>query len=289
MIDQEIEQHIIEFFNDNFETLKLEGGHSLASYVKEMALNQVLMYWRRLHDVATRVTETEVKLSLPGQHTPRGRSFSIEGIVDIVKEADPELSRDRTVMYDIKTHDRESIEGNKTSYLGQLNIYAHIWQVLRKQCLDETAVICTSLPDEINRALQIRDERRLERALQRWNPIIEMPFDADQVESTVNDFGAVVDRIEDGEFGPPDIEVLRQHAPGTHVPFATHVCRNCDARFSCASYRQFMTSGRRTSDNQYRQYVLDDFGDDDERDEWRVAEMDHAAARTEMLNRLAKS
>ena len=94
----DVEAKICRFFNDNFETLKLEGGHALAPDVKRTALQQVLMYWRKLHDIAEKVTDTEVKLNLPQQHTPAGRVFGIEGVVDIVRE------NDRIVMYDIKTH-----------------------------------------------------------------------------------------------------------------------------------------------------------------------------------------
>ena len=43
MLD-EIEARINEYFEDNFATLKMEGGHSLAPEVKETARKQVLMY-----------------------------------------------------------------------------------------------------------------------------------------------------------------------------------------------------------------------------------------------------
>ena len=61
--------------------------------------------------------------------------------MDIVREDD------RVVMYDIKTHDTEAIKANIEDYERQLNVYAYIWQNLRGQRLDETAVICTQLPE----------------------------------------------------------------------------------------------------------------------------------------------
>lgn len=40
------------------------------------------MYWRKLHEIARRVTDTEVRLALPQQRTPQGHTFSIEGVID---------------------------------------------------------------------------------------------------------------------------------------------------------------------------------------------------------------
>ncbi len=258
--DDEIERLIDEFFEDNFATLKMEGGHTLSPEVKETARQQVRMYWRKLHTVAERVTDTEVRLNLPQQTTPAGRTFGIDGVVDIVREDE------RVVMYDIKTHDAAAIRADLAPYERQLNIYAYIWQNLRGQRLDQTAVICTQLTDALKAALATGDERRAEHELERWNPLIEVPFDPRHVEATIRDFGAVVDRIEDGEFAPPPLDRLLSRQPGTNSLFAVNYCRNCDARFSCASYRAYARASSRGADQSLRQY-LDDFGDDTERSE----------------------
>ena len=100
-LDTEIETKIREFFDRNLAELQAEGGHALAPEVRRVALEQVRLYWRKLRGIAEKVTDTEVKLNLPGQKTPHGRTFGIEGIVDIVRE------EDRTVLYDIKTHDAD--------------------------------------------------------------------------------------------------------------------------------------------------------------------------------------
>jgi hypothetical protein len=65
------------------------------------------------------------------------------------------------------------------------------------------------------------------------------------------------------------VERLRQPAPGTHVRFATHVCRNCDARFSCTSYREYIRVSHGNFESSFRQY-LEDFGDEPERDRRRL-------------------
>jgi hypothetical protein len=257
-MNEDMEQRINEFFEDNFAALKMEGGHSLAPEVKETARQQTLMYWRKLRAVAERITDTEVRLNLPQQQTPKGRTFGIDGVVDIVREDE------RIVMYDIKTHDAEAIKANVGEYERQLNVYAYIWQELRGQRLDETAVICTQLTDGIKAALRPQDDRRLEYELQRWNPLIDVPFDAGHVTETIRDFGTVVDQIEDGEFAPPPLEKLMGRQPGTKAIFAVNICRHCDARFSCASYREYARLSSRGAEQHFRQY-LEDFGADDER------------------------
>ena len=132
---------IRQWFADNLDALRRESGHRLAPAVEQAALLQVLAYWRKLgQTVAAHVTDTEVRLNLPGNRTPKDRLFNIEGVVDIVREDE------RTVMYDLKTHDAEQVRGNAESYQRQLNVYAHIWQSLQGQKLDETAIIGTALP-----------------------------------------------------------------------------------------------------------------------------------------------
>lgn len=253
-----IEQRIYEFFEENFEALKQEIGHSLSPEVKELALHQVIMYWRKLHQVAERITDTEVRLSLPQQKTPKGRTFGIEGVVDIVREDD------RVVMYDIKTHDAAAIRANIQDYERQLNVYAHIWMHLRGQPLDEAALICTQLPDTLKTAINIDDPKRINYELQRWNPLIDVPFAADHVSATIEDFGDVVDQIEEGAFAPATVAQLESPLPGMKANFAVNVCRECDARFSCASYRAYAQKSAGPIEQRFRLY-FEDFGNEDER------------------------
>src|SRR5688500_987694 len=135
MKEHEIIERIRELFEDNYEVMRLEGGHAITEDIKRLALNQVLFYYEKMKDVATKVTQTEVKLTLPDQKTPKGRNFTIEGIVDIVRDDE------ETWMYDIKTHDPEYVMANKELYQKQLNVYAYVWQGLRGEALDQTAVI----------------------------------------------------------------------------------------------------------------------------------------------------
>lgn len=267
----DIEQRLNEFFEENLAALALEMGHSLSPEVRETARQQVLMYWRRLRHIAERITDTEVRLSLPQQRTPKGRTFAIEGIVDIVREDE------RVVMYDIKTHDTLAIKANIEEYERQLNVYAHIWQNLRGQRLDETAVICTQLPETLKQAIAAGDERRITYELERWEPVIPIPFEPEHVAETVREFGEVVDLIEEGWFAPADLATLQSRLAGTTRTFASEICRRCDARFSCASYRAYAHAASQGVERRFREY-FDDFGDDVEQGERIVSGLPDLAA-----------
>lgn len=253
--------------------LRMESGHSLSPDAKLAAQLQVLFYWRRLREVAEKVTDTEVRLSLPEQKTPRGRRFGIEGVVDIVRE------RDRTVMYDIKTHDAEAVRANTEEYLRQLNVYAHIWQNLRKQRLDETAIISTAFPEAVREALNITEEE-LEAELQKWEPLIPLPFDAARVQETIARFGEIVDKIEESEFAPPSLDKLKKKQPGMKAIFAVQTCRNCDARFSCSAYRAYAQTSRGAAESTFRQLFFDDYGTEEERNERVMAGLEEATVET---------
>jgi hypothetical protein len=265
------EEQIREFFEENFEVLRMEGGHSLAPEVKEIALQQVLLYWRKLRSVAQKVTDTEVRLTLPGQTTAKGRPFGIEGVVDIVRD------NDRVVMYDVKTHDAESVRASPEPYELQINVYAHIWQNLHQQPLDQTAVIATAYPAPVKKALgPPRDEPALEAALDQWEPLVQLDFDPDSIAETIADFGKVVDCIEEGKFSPANVAKLKQRVARGSRSFAEDICGNCDARFSCESYREFALAGRSNADRLIRQY-FSDLGSELEREAWAIAALDVVA------------
>jgi hypothetical protein len=257
--EAEVQERLLEYFERNLAELQAEGGHALAPEVKETALRHVQLYWRKLRDIAEKVTDTEVKLSLPEQRTPRGRTFAIEGVVDIVRE------QGRTVLYDIKTHPPDEVRANRDLYARQLAVYAHIWQTLRGEPLDETAVICTVYPEALDAALREGDEAGVTRELAAWEPVIDIPFDEAAVAATVDDFARVVDLIEDHAFAPPALADLKTPLPGMRRPFGTAVCRNCDARFSCDPYRRYLQVGRSANEASFRQYI-EDLGADAERE-----------------------
>ena len=243
MTDGQILDFLIASFEDNFERLRQESGSSITEDVKASALQQVFYYWQKLRDVATKVTETEVHLTLPEQRTPEGRRFTLEGVVDIVREDD------QTIMYDLKTYlDAHAAAEHLEPHYKQLNVYAHVWQTLRGQDLDKTAVIATKLTHELQHALRHGPPARTKQVFENWNPVLDVPVHKETVEGVIGEFACVVDNIENHHFTPPPVEtLLAPSRPNGKTPFGTDVCVNCDARFSCNSYRHFMM---RNSPNQ---------------------------------------
>jgi len=259
MKPDEVEERIKEMFAENYKSLRLAGGHALTEDIQQLALNQVIAYYRKLRHIAEQVTETEVKLTLPNQISPNGNKFNIEGVVDIVQEGD-DTPQPKVVMYDLKTHDADYIRKHTDFYESQLNVYAHVWQNLRNNQLDKTAIISTALPNKVKNAFRMKDEIALEKAFKEWDPVIEIKFKEENVTQTINEFAKVVDNIEDRVFSAPDLERLKMKEPGTNVQFATYVCRNCDARFSCSSYRDYVKqSGARSLSDVWK--YLEDTGD----------------------------
>ena len=259
------ERFLMEAFEANFERLREESGRSLAPFVKDSARQQVLLYYRRLRELAAQVEETEVRLVLPEQTSPAGRQFTLEGVVDIVEDGSS------TVMYDLKTYlDADAARDHVEPHYRQLNVYAHIWKGLRGCQLDKVAVIATRPTPPLYRALRAGEPAKIQAAIDAWNPVLEVPVDGNVVAEVMESFGRVVDLIEDRKFSPPGLQVLKAPSrPDGKVPFAQDVCRNCDARFGCASYRQLV---RAQSPGRAEQALRDasaDFGGDAEKQDWR--------------------
>lgn len=74
----DMELQLREWFDDNYEELRLVGGHALNTHVKEVAFQHVLQYWRKMWHIANEVTETELTLMLPRQKHPQDESFPFE-------------------------------------------------------------------------------------------------------------------------------------------------------------------------------------------------------------------
>ncbi|MEA3318666.1 MAG: PD-(D/E)XK nuclease family protein [Bacillota bacterium] len=258
MTEEEMLQFIEESFEDNYELLKLEGGHSLSPFVKRLALEQVKLYWQKMKPLAVNVSETEVKLTLPLQKTPKGRTYTVQGVVDVVRE------KDKTVLYDIKTHDVDFVSCNKGVYEGQLNIYAHIWRKNHGKELDGTAVIATGQTEELKRAYQSKNPKRIQNALEQWSPEVPIEFSEEKVQNTIGSFSKVVDMIEEHQFAPPPIERLMTSVRNNKL-FVAHVCRNCDVRFSCDSYKEYAFKSMKTR-NDFLTYY-DDYGTEHDKNE----------------------
>lgn len=250
LTNEEIESKLRDFFEENFQYLKDSSGHTIDGYMKEKAFQQVLFYWRKNRDLIDRITRSEVKLSLPERRTPNQHiPYTLEGIVDIIQE------KDGTWLYDLKTHDPERIKGNLTPYKEQLYIYAYIWKNLQGNELDNTAIIATPLPSKLETAIQRGNPDLIEREVKAWNPIIPMGYDEDEVADMIDNFGEVVEHIENGDFHAPDVNTLLNVPAGMKKSFAVHVCHNCDVRFSCRSYAEYMKVSKGANKNNMFKYI----------------------------------
>jgi hypothetical protein len=269
MTDEEMLKFIEDAFEENYELLRLEGGHSLAPYVKRLALEQVKLYWKKMKSLAENVSDTEVRLTLPLRKTPKGRTYTIQGVVDVVSE------EDNTILYDIKTHDVDYVRCNKEHYAGQLNIYAHIWQTIHNQTLDGTSIIATGQTEDLKRAFQSKNPKRIQLALEDWRPEVPIEFSEQHVEDTIESFSEVVDMIEENKFSPASLGKLNSPVRGNKL-FATHVCRNCDVRFSCDSYKEYAFTSMKARHDFLSYY--DDYGTEHDKVEVLEANLEEDAA-----------
>lgn len=231
----EIEEFIRLRLKENLKVMQAETGQRVNQSVVIAAERQALAYWFTMRKLAEKITETEVKLSLPECRSPKGRTFTIEGVVDIVQE-DAGMS-----IYDIKTMPRDYVEKNKLKFAMQLNVYAHILAGLKGYKVKKAAVIATAPADGVKRRFNTDSYEAFIEILRSIDPQVDIPLNEDSIADTITKFGEVVDRIQDGDFKPKSEEDLKRKEieGGKTRQFGTDVCRNCDVRFSCASYRAF--------------------------------------------------
>lgn len=223
---------VLQFFEDTYESIQAENGYGLGPAALADAQRQVLLYWLKLREeVAKRVTETEVPLTLMNQTTPKGSKYSIHGVVDVVED------RDNVILYDIKSHDFESIHEDRDRYAPQLEVYAHIWTQLRGKEVHQTCIIATDPPKKVKRIANVeRMTQSEQQAFADWQPVVTIDFNQNRMQETIAHFGEIIDQIEARQFAPPTVARLQQMWSDRGVKM---ICAKCDARFSCDAYRSF--------------------------------------------------
>lgn len=234
---KDLESLAKEFYQENYERLKFDGGHALNYQTQKTGLMQVIMYLHKSLHIAQSVTDTEVKLILPNEKLPDGSKYSIVGVIDIVKE------KDSVTLYDIKTHDLDFIHLYINDYAEQLNVYAHVWRELRRQRVDKVAIVSTKLPRPLEiLATQYSNDGilndRLQKAIDDWDPVVPVDDFTNKVKEAIDNFAEVVDKIKNYDFQPPGMEKLGKKIKNTNKTFATNVCSNCDVRFTCSSFKE---------------------------------------------------
>lgn len=263
----ELEDFIHECFSENYTSLASETGKSLSLKQQEAAIQQVVYYLYRMWDIAEKVTETEVKLVLPGQRTRKNRKYNLLGVVDLVSDDSG------TRMYDLKTLEKDVILEDKDKFKKQLSIYSHIWKGIKDQKLDGTAIIATSVPSEIKKAVKefIEDPEarfnEFQSAIDKVEPIISVDVNEAQIQNFLTEFGDTIDKIEERVFTPASVLELRTKQPGSNSDFGSLVCRNCDARYSCDSYREYIGTARGKVRTLFGQYWDDE---DESAESWII-------------------
>lgn len=238
----DMELQLREWFDDNYEELRLIGGHALNTNVKKVAFQHIIQYWRKMNKYANEITETELTLTLPNQKTPIGREFTVRGNVDLLQ------TENIFYMYDIKAESPDNIKDNLQKYKGQLNLYAKMYNNLYGDPMARAAIIATGQTSSLRKAWSSGDEKKINEEINKWNPFIEIPVDMDSTTEILNEFGNTVDKIEEQQFSPPPLEEL-QVKKKRDKTFAQHVCDNCDGRFSCSSFKDYILENGKANGN----------------------------------------
>ena len=230
MNDAEFENKLREFFEANYEYLKETSGHSINQAMKEQALEQVFLYWKKHKDMILGGEISSVKLSAGNLRTPNQNiPFALEGEIN-TSEKDGQIT-----LFDITTKSREQIENDIDFYQDELNLFAYEAEKMSLETSGKAFALSTSIPKDIRYAIKTGDTESLQEALQNWNPLVPIECSKDAQEATLSKIGEVVEKIHNCEFDPPPVsELKKKYKDGKS--FCSHVCENCDIRKSCESY-----------------------------------------------------
>ena len=261
------DQVIRDLLFRNYEALQADGNHPLTPPVLERAFQQVKAYVRKHRETAENVHETEVRLHSQEMKTKGGTSFMIEGVVDLVRDGE------KTIMYDLKTQSAEQVKGREAQYRGQLNVYAWLWECSKDLQLDAFGVLALGFTKEMLRAIARKDEDAFEVEFLAWETEIRYPIDMGSVAGTVDAFKKTIDSIESHRFEPPTLEKLKSKKAGDIYNFATQYCANCDVRFSCKPYQEYIkaSGGKRFKEDSE---FWGKKADSEELEQWLVEHVD---------------
>lgn len=187
------EDQIRAWFNTNYVYLTKREHVYLAPIVRDIALGQVLRYYRRYQHDWSHLREAEVDVSLVKDE------YILTGMVDLIVGKDNALE-----LVDFKSEKKLDVndpaERDKlTRYRRQLEVYAHIVAGRSGLEVDKTHLYYTSEEG--------------------GNPFITFPTDARSIEKTIATFDAIVHRIERHDFSIPQRP--------------TKLCQDCDMRHYC--------------------------------------------------------
>lgn len=187
------EDQVATWFDTNYVFLTKKERVYLVQYVKNIALENVLRYYRRNQGNWDRIKEAEVEVSLvKDDYILRGNIDLIVGenqtveLIDFKSEKKPDVNNPL---------DREKLE----RYRRQLEAYSHIVEQRTGHEVSKSHLYYTSAENE--------------------NPYITFPKDRKSIDLTISTFDEIVHRIEEKDFS-----ISSRPAK---------LCRDCDMRFYC--------------------------------------------------------
>lgn len=181
------------WFNVNYTNLTKRERVYLAPYVRQLALEQVLRYYRRHQHDWSHIRDAEVDVSLVKD------DYILKGTVDLIAG-----QGDTVELVDFKSEKKPDVndpEGREKleRYQRQLEVYAHIVEERTGKAVSKTHLYYTS--EETG------------------NPYITFEKDAGSIDKTIRTFDNIVKRIESKDFSIP--------------ARPTHLCHDCDMRHYC--------------------------------------------------------
>ncbi len=187
------EERVARWFDTNYAYLTKKERVYLVPYVKEIALEQVLRYYRRNEGDWSRIKDAEVDVSLVKD------GYILRGNVDLIVG-----ENDTVELVDFKSEKKPDVNSpedrvKRDRYQRQLEVYAHIVQERSGVEVSKTHLYYTSEEE--------------------GNPYISFDKDARAIEKTIRSFDAVVQRIEARDFGIP--------------ARPAKLCSDCDMRHYC--------------------------------------------------------
>lgn len=187
------EDQVGMWFDTNYAYLTKRERVYLAPYVKHIAMEQVMRYYRRNKGDWSRIVDAEVDVSLVKDE------YILSGNIDLV------VGENGTVeLVDFKSEKKPDVNNPKdreklNRYRRQLEVYAHIVEERAEQQVSKTHLYYTSEES--------------------GNPYITYKKDSKAIEQTIATFDAVVHRIEQKDFAIPERP--------------TKLCKDCDMRHYC--------------------------------------------------------
>jgi DNA helicase II / ATP-dependent DNA helicase PcrA len=202
------EEQVQSWFEVNYTNLTKRERVYLAPYVRDLAMEHVLRYYRRHQSDWSHIREAEVDVSLvKDDYILKGTVDLIAGKGDTVELVDFKSEKKPDVN---EPDDREKLE----RYRRQLEVYAHLV--------------------EERTGLEVSKSHLYYTSEETGNPYISFEKDDRAIDKTIQTFDRVVERIEKKDFGIAE-------RPGK-------LCRDCAMRYYCDlknwKFRQSPKGGR---------------------------------------------